>query len=136
MAWKILLDEEEFAIDDLSVDELTAIVKSRDQNGLLKYPDLNWLALYNTPAGDPSAFYDLVCTVARKLEKPSPDRPSNIGAMASFVYKHIRVVDDDLPTAFAEGGIPLEEAGDQETITSSTSTAPVSGLQTRPGARR
>ncbi len=126
MAWKIIVGEKSMLLDDLSPDDLVAACAG--------HPDINWLRLYVSPAADPRAFYDLVCAVALKLELPSPDRPKTAKEAVEFL-SHVEQVDDDLPTAFAEGGIPLEPQDDPATTTSSTSTAPAAGLPSRRDAR-
>ncbi len=133
MAWHIVLGDESFSIDKLSPDDLMGITNARTPDGFPKYPYLDWLTLRNHPAGDPNAFYDLVCVVARQLKLPTPDRPADVGEMVHFVVGHVkRVDDDDLPTAFRDDALPLEnpETEDPKTSTSGTSTEPEDGTQT------
>lgn len=133
MPWKINIGEESISIDKLSIDDLSSVCGSRTSDGIQKYPYLNWMQLRNSPATEPEAFYDLVCAVARRVGTVVPDRPQNVGEMIAFVNEHVGFdSDDDLPTEFGEGGIPLEEAEKQETTTSSTSTAPEAGTPTEP----
>lgn len=126
MAWKITIGDKSMLLDDLSPDELVDACKN--------HPEVNWLRMYLTPGMHPGAFYDLVCTVAKHLEVPSPDRPQTVKEAAAFL-SHVQQVDDDLPTAFAEGGIPLETPAEPATTTSSTSTAPAAGLPSKRDAR-
>jgi hypothetical protein len=126
MAWKIKIGDKSMLLDDLSPDDLVA--------ACVGHPEINWLRLYNSPAANPAAFYSLVCAVARKLEVPSPDRPQTAREAVEFL-QHVEQVDDDLPTAFAEGGIPLEAPDAPATTTSSTSTAPAVGAPSKRDAR-
>lgn len=137
MPWKITFGEASMSIDSLSIDDLSKVVGSRDTSGLPKYPFLNWMQLRNSPATEPEAFYDLVCNVARRLDLPIPDRPSDVGGYVAFVNEHIDfVVNDDLPTQFGDNGLPLETAGDPTTGSSSISTENEDGTLNEPDEPR
>jgi hypothetical protein len=123
MAWKIKIGEKSMLLDDMSQDDfMTAVAE---------YPDANWLRLYMSPGAHPGAFYNVLCIAARNMEVPSPDRPRTVKDAVDLL-KHIEQVDDDLPKTWSEGAVPLEEAVDPETTTSSTSTEPEDG---RPSKR-
>lgn len=123
MAWKVNIDGKSIMLDDLSADDFVKACKD--------YPDVNWLRLYTSPASNPGALYELLCLCAAKLEKPSPDRPQNVRDSVSLL-SYIEQCDDDLPTAFDEGGVPLEDTDAPETTTSSTSTGPEDGPLSEP----
>lgn len=138
MPWKIKFDsrpdgsEASIPIDDLSIDDLSKVVNGRDENGLPKYPYLNWMQLRNSPATEPQAFYDLVCNAARRLDLPVPDRPANVGAYVTFVNDHIDFAADDLPSQFGDNGLPLGTTGDQTTGSSSISNGSEGGTPIEP----
>ncbi len=120
MAWKVTIDDKSIMLDDLSQDDFVKACKNHE--------DINWLRLYVTPGSHPDALYDLLVLIATRLEKPAPARPKNIREAVELLG-YLEQVDDDLPTQFAEGGIPLEGPAETETITSSTSTEPADGPQ-------
>lgn len=124
MAWKVTIGEKSILLDDLTENDFVEATKD--------YPDTTWLRLYMSPGAHPGAFYKLLCACARKLELPSPDKPTNVKESVALL-KHVEQVDDDLPKGFSEGGIPLEDSeGETETTTSSTSTEPDSGPPSEP----
>lgn len=125
MAWKFTIDDKSMLFDDLSMEDIDSVCT--------RHPESNWLTLYQSPAKQLGPFYSLLCVVARKLEVPSPDRPANMRDARALLRFVQHVDDDDLPTQFSEGGVPLETAVEQETTTSSTSTEPEDGLPKSPG---
>lgn len=129
MAWKVTVGDESMLLDDLTENDFIEATKD--------LPDTTWLRLYMSPGANPAALYKLLCACALKLGVPSPDAPKNIKESVALL-QHLEYVDDDLPKAFGEGGIPLEstEADAQETTTSSTSTAPASGRPKGRAARQ
>jgi hypothetical protein len=132
MAWKVTLKDHEgnersMLLDDLSAEDFATVCAP--------YADTNWLRLYQSPASHPLAFYDLLCRCAMHLEVPSPDRPANIRQTRALL-DYIEPVDDDLPNSFSESGVPLHEAGEVETTTSSTSIEPADGHLPSPDANR
>lgn len=119
MAWKVTIDDKSILLDDLSEDDFVAATKD--------FEDINWLKLYISPGVHPGAFYELLKQCAFKLEVPAPSKPKNIKESIALL-KHVEQVDDDLPTAFSEGGLPLGDSVDEPvTTTSSTSTERDSG---------
>lgn len=127
MAWKVTFGDKSILLDDLSENDFVAACAS--------HPEINWLRLYISPGANPGALYDLLCACAARLEVPSPDRPKNVKESVELLG-YIEQVEDDLPKAFDEGGLPLEVTEDAtETTTSSTSTAPEAGPRNKRGPR-
>jgi hypothetical protein len=119
MSWKITVGDESMLLDDLSENEFVAIANA--------YPDCTWLRLYVSPGAHPGALYDLIAACALKMGVAPPARPTSIKESVQLL-NHLEQVDDDLPKAFSEGGIPLPDSEDDpETTMSSTSTGPASG---------
>lgn len=125
MAWKATIGDKSMLLDDLSQDDFVAACAD--------HPDVNWLRLYISPGSNPGALYNLLCSVANKLEVASPDKPTNVREAVALL-SHIEQVDDDRPKAWTEGGIPFKDQVETETITSSTSTAPEGGTPSEPDA--
>lgn len=121
MAWKINFDDKSVLLDDLTEDVFVEATKQFD--------DTTWLRLYMSPCSHPGAYYELLKLCARRLEVDEPPRPKNIKESIALMV-HVEAVDDDLPAAFDEAGLPLGtgEADETEMTTSSTSTAPEDGL--------
>lgn len=128
MAWKVTFGDKSILLDDLSENDFVA--------ACAEHPDVNWLRLYVSPGSHPGALYSLLCACALRLELPSPDRPKNIKEAVALLA-HLEQVEDDLPKAFDEGGIPLGDTEEEtETTTSSTSIVRGDGIRTKPGKRR
>lgn len=129
MAWKVTIDDKSMLLDDLTENDFIEATKD--------LADTTWLRLYMSPGANPAALYKLLTACAKKLDVPIPDAPKNIKQSVALL-QYIEFVEDDLPKAFGEGGIPLEstEADAPETTTSSTSTAPASGPPKGRAARR
>lgn len=118
-SWKVTIADKSMLLDDLSEDDFMSVCN--------QHPGVNWLVLYNSPGINPAAFYSLLCLCARLMEVPSPNKPQTIKESTELL-DYVEKVDDDLPTAFDDGALPLgDTADDQETPTSSTSTAPADG---------
>jgi hypothetical protein len=127
MTWKVTIHEKSMLLDDLSENDFVAATQD--------HPEVSWLRLYTSPAAHPAALYDLLCSCALRMEVPQPERPKNIKESVGLL-KHLELVDDDLPTAFDEGGIPLGGTEDEtETTSSSTSTEPEAGPPSKPERR-
>lgn len=127
MAWKVTIEDKSMLLDDLTEQDFVDATKDN--------PEVTWLRLYVSPGADPAAFYTLLCKCAAKLDVPAPAKPKNIKESVALL-KYVEQVEDDLPKAFSEGGIPLGSTADAKgTTTSSTSTAPASGIQRGPAAR-
>lgn len=128
MAWKLTVADKSFLLDDLTEDDLYKIASAHEGT--------DWLRLYLNPAAHPGAFYDLLALVALKLEVAPPPRPNNIRETVALL-EAVSQVDDDLPKAFGDGGLPLVNTEDDPaTSTSSTSTVRGDGIRTRPAPRR
>jgi hypothetical protein len=121
MPWQVTIDGKSMLLDELTEDEFVEAASYGE--------DLTWLRLYVAPASHPKAFYRLLQICAMKMKVDSPPRPTNVKQAAELIPAHIKQVDDDLPSEFDEGGLPLGEADAKVTPTSSTSTAPVVGLR-------
>lgn len=129
MAVAIVFGEKRKLLDDFIPADLEKIA-ARHASALRP---LNWLTLALQPALVPDAFYDIVVQAAKDLGEPIPDRPQTIGALRDFL-SHLAIVDDDLPTQFDEGGLPLPEAGAKTIDSSSTSPALADGRPSKPVA--
>lgn len=125
MSWKATIDGREFLLDDLSENDFV--------EATLPHEGVNWLTLYSAPGAHPGALYDLLCSVALKLGVAQPVKPKNVKEAVKLLDCITRVdIDDDLPTNFDDGGLPLADQVDQETNTSSTSTEPEDGAPSKP----
>ena len=114
MSWKIKIGDKSILLDDLSENDLVEACQN--------HPDPNWLRLYTSPGSSPGALYDLINICALKLQIPAPERPATVKQSVRLLIDCVEQVDDDLPVEFGDEGVPLGEAADQETTTSSTST--------------
>lgn len=122
MAWQVNIDGKSILLDDLNEDAFVEATKD--------YPDTTWLRLYMSPASHPGAYYKLLCYCARVLQVDPPAAPKTIKDSV-LLLQYVEQVDDDLPAAFDEAGLPLGTGveDETETTTSSTSTELEDGLQ-------
>lgn len=70
--WTVTLDGKQYDFDDLAPAQFQPIADRHM---------LSWLELYNTPAANIDAFYDILVVVAGLLDVDPPERPSTMGAV-------------------------------------------------------
>lgn len=74
--WTVTIDGKSYDLSDLPPAMFQPIADRHQQS---------WLELYNTPAADINAYYDLVEMVAKLLDVAVPPRPATMGQVTAML---------------------------------------------------
>lgn len=97
MPFAIRAGDIETRLDDLPIGEFQQVAKRHN---------LSWFDLWNTPAQEPDAFYELVELAVRHGGGTLPQRPATVKDTLTLISECLQVVDDDLPTMWEDGNPP------------------------------
>lgn len=103
--WTVTISDKKVCLDDLSPAMFQPIA---DRHGI------SWLSLYNNPATNIEAYYDLLVTCAEFAGVEPPDKPDTMGDAKALLDCVSLTEDDDRPKVGTLTASP-SSAGDPET---------------------
>lgn len=98
MAFAIRAGDVTTRLEDLPIGEFQQIAK--------RY-GVSWFELWQTPASNADAFFDLVELAVRHGGGTLPKRPATVGESLAMISKLLEIVEDDLPSMW-DDAVPQE----------------------------
>lgn len=95
MGWKVTLGDKSVLLDDLSPATFQKIADAHA---------ISWLDVYNAPAADIEAYYDLLCAVAEHCSAEPPPKPATIKDAHAMLDLLQKVEEHDRPKATTRKG--------------------------------